>query len=88
MIQFEDFEEEFVGDNPTPFYKHLVGDVQICLEPCAGGMCVGIYDMADWLLANKQCTNMPGQPKFAVQSQAVALVNVMYEEWKSKNVIE
>lgn len=88
MIQFEDFTEEFVGDHPTPFYKHSVGDVQICLEPCAGGMCVGIYDEADWLLTEKQCTNMPGQSRVAIRSQAVALANVMYEEWKSKHVIE
>ena len=88
MIKFEDFTEERVGDHPVPFLKWNDGEVQICLEPCAEGLCVGIYDGDDWILAEKQCTNMPGGLKEEIQSKAVAIANVMYEDWKSKNVIE
>lgn len=88
MIQFEDFEEMRLDDHPVPYYEYNTGEVKICLEPCAAGMCVGIYDDQNWILAEKKCTNMIGYPKTAIQSQAVALANVMYDAYKAKNVIE
>lgn len=88
MIHFEDFTEEHVGDHPVPFYKYSDGDIQICLEPCTEGMCVGIYDSEDWILAEKQCTNMRGYLKEEIRSRAVAIANVMLNDYKSKNVIE
>lgn len=88
MIQFEDFEEMHLDDHPVPYYEYNDGEVKICLEPCAAGMCVGIYDEQNWILAEKLCTNMPGHPKEEIRSKAVALANVMYEDYKKKHVIE
>lgn len=88
MIQFEDFTEERVDDHPVAYYKYTDGEIQICLEPCAAGMCVGIYDSENWILSEKQCTNMPGYPKEEIRSKAVALANVLLEDYKKKNVIE
>lgn len=88
MIQFEDFTEEYLDDHPVPFYKYTDGDIQICLEPCQEGMCVGIYDEQNWILAEKKCTNMRGYRKEEIRSQAVALANVLLNDYKSKSVIE
>lgn len=68
MIQLEDFKVEFLDDHPTPYYKWTDGEVQICLESCTNGLCVGIYDGEDWILAEKKCTNMPGGTKINVDA--------------------
>lgn len=88
MILFEDFEEEYLDDHPVPFLKWSDGEVQICLEPCQAGLCVGLYDSQNWILAEKKCTNMPGYSKVEIRSRAVTIANLMYDEWKAKNVIE
>lgn len=88
MIKLEDFEETALEDHPVPYYRFTDGTVQICLEPCQGGMCVGIYDLENWILAEKLCTNMPNHPKEQVMKQAVFLANKIYGDWKLKNVIE
>jgi len=76
-----------LDDHPVSFYEWNDGEVKICLESCMEGYCVGIYDAEDWILAEKKCTNMPGAPKVAQQTQAVALANMIYTEWQKKNVI-
>ena len=88
MITKEDFTEERVEGHPVPYYRYSDGIVQVCLEPCAAGMCVGIYDEENWILAEKLCTNMPNHPKEQVMKQAVFLANKIYGDWKFKNVIE
>lgn len=88
MIQLEDFKVEFLDDHPTPYYKWTDGEVQICLESCTNGLCVGIYDGEDWILAEKKCTNMPGGTKIEIESKAVALANILYGEWLNNNVIK
>lgn len=89
MITIEDFEETALEDHPVPYFRFTDGTVQICLEPCAGGMCVGIYDLEDWILAEKMCTNfLAKQPKEAVMERAVLIANKMYTDWKIKNIIE
>lgn len=87
-ITLEDFEEGEVEGHPVKYLKYDDGTVQICLEPCAGGMCVGIYDQENWILAEKLCTNMPNHAKEMVLKQAVFLANKIYSDWKIKNVIE
>lgn len=87
MIKFEDFTEKHLDDHPLPYYEWNDGEVKICLESCMEGYCVGIYDADNWILAEKKCTNMPGAPKVAQESQAVALANVIYTEWQKQNVI-
>lgn len=86
-LKFEDFKEEQIDGLP-PYYTWNDGEVKICLEPCFAGMCVGIYDADDWILAEKKCTHMPGYSPKAVQDQAVNLANLLYQTWRSKNVIE
>lgn len=88
MIQFEDFTEKHVENHPVAYYEWNDGEVKVCLEPCTGGMCVGIYDEQDWILAEKKCTDMSGYPKEEVRSKAVALANVLYKDYKKKSVIE
>jgi len=88
MIKLEEFVETYLPSHPTPFYKWNDGEVQVCLEPCAAGMCVGIYDGNDWILAEKKCTNMPGAKKEDVFARAVELANEIYQEWRSNHVIE
>lgn len=88
MIKFEDFKLEVVVEGNPPIYKWTDYDVQIVLEPCMEGMCVGIYDDQDWLLAEKLCTRMPNRSLVEVRSQAVALANILLDNYKKDNVIE
>lgn len=89
MLTKEDFEETALEDHPVPYYRFTDGTVQICLEPCQGGMCVGIYDLEDWILAEKQCTGfLNKQTKEVVMERAVLIANKMYTDWKIKNIIE
>ena len=87
MIRFEDFTETHLDDHPVPYYEWNDGEVRICLESCVEGYCVGIYDADDWILAEKKCTNMPGKLKIEQQTQAIALANIIYDNWKEENVI-
>jgi len=88
MIKFEDFTQEYVGNHPVAFYLYTDGDIQICLEPCMSGMCVSIYDSQNWILAPKLCTEMPGYPKQVIRDKAVALANILHNDYKAKHVIE
>lgn len=89
MLTKEDFEETALEDHPVPYYRFTDGTVQICLEQCQGGMCVGIYDLENWILAEKKCTSfVEKHSKDEVMQRAVELANAIYQEWKSKNIIE
>ena len=33
-------------------------NVEVCLEPCLSGYCIGIYDKQENLLIPKECTNL------------------------------
>lgn len=85
-MKFEDFEERYVDEKP--YYVFTDGEVQVCLEKCMSGFCVGVYDGNDYILAEKQCTNMPQATKQEQRDRAVELANVLYEQWKAKNVID
>lgn len=59
LLDFERINQEgFEG-----FYKYRDLQLEICLEPCLNGFCIGAYDLSGGLLEPKQCLNAQGYGK-------------------------
>jgi len=47
-------------DKEHYYYSFVHDDVEICLEPCAGGFCVAVYNEGLMKLEPEKCTNCDG----------------------------
>lgn len=83
MIQLEPKDFEMVKEYPFG-YRWDNGEIEIWLETCMRGFCVGIYDMDRNLLRPKECTNFEteflnnlpvGEKNFDVRDVALKICN-------------
>lgn len=47
-------------DKDHYYYSFVHDDIEICLEPCAGGFCVAVYNEGFMKLEPEKCTNCDG----------------------------
>lgn len=54
----------------------VIGDIEVCLEPCLNGYCIAIYDNeSKELLRDKVCTNLPEGDRRSALVIAISILN-------------